>query len=618
MTRIRRPSSPGAPADAAPGRADALEAALLRACDSGAGAEPIERALLEYVVHPHGLGADEALLLVHAAAAATLHPWAIARRTTTPTLEAALDPSRPSSLDRDCQDRTARIRQRAFDPEALDRVACDAWISGRVTAGVADGRSDLWIEGVPLMAITLHCVDGAAGLLVAIGVRGDHDAAAERLDRAARAASAALSIERRAREERMRAQRAAALAEMTQACVSAMNVAEALHLATRLAVRVCVARGSAGWRLHGDQLRLEVTHGPAGQRERVARELGAAARDAVEAMSRRRVEPVAPGGEQAAIVPLVAFGRPLGALAAWERTALRPDEAAEFTTADLEFLQTLGDLLALVLDQAARFDALRAAEREREELRARVRREERLAAAGEMAARAAREVRNPIASIAAFARRAHREMKPDDPLREYLEVVMREVDRIDRITREQVALGQPSPPRLKVESLNAIVGRALQGGGEALVRRRIRLLKKLAADLPELLLDAPRIEHVVRNILDQAVDAVPLGGRIRVETRRVGTFVVLETAHDGRQDPGAMMEELFAPFAPSRASGGVGLPVARQIIRDHGGEIRVRADLEWSTVVTLTFPVLDNNDRRRPGADRRMPRRDRRRTADPA
>ena len=616
MTDSRRPIPPGVPGGSAHALAT-LETALLKACDLGLGTEAIERVLLEFATHPWGLGGDEAVLLVRAAAGDSLHGWSRSRRATPPTLEAALDSARPPAGDPLQQECETRLRQRSFTSDALDRIAREGWTSARVVCGEADGRSGVWPAGAPLMAVALHCGNAPAGLLVVSGGGNDSSAAAA-LEHAAAAVSSALSVERRAREEKKRAQRAAALAEMARACVSAMNVAEALHLAVRLAARVSAARGSAAWRVHGDQLRLEVTHGPAGQRERIARELGAAAGEAVRAMSRRRLELAGTAAAAAAVVPLIAYGRPLGALAAWERITLRPDEPAGFEAADLEFLHTLADLLALVLDHAARFDALRTAEREREDLRARVRREERLAAAGELATRAAREVRNPIASVAAFARRAHREMKGDDPLREYLEIVMQEVDRIDRITREQLALGEAAPPRLKVESLNAIVGRVLQKSGESLVRRRIRLLKKLAADLPELLLDPQRIERVVRNIVEQAVDAAPLGGRVRIETRRVGAFVVLEAAHDGRHDPGALMEELFAPFVPNRETGGLGMGVARQIIREHGGEIRVRSDVEWSTVLTLTLPVLDNNDRRRPGTDRRRPSRDRRRTADPA
>jgi signal transduction histidine kinase len=318
-----------------------------------------------------------------------------------------------------------------------------------------------------------------------------------------------------------------------------------------------------------------------------------------------------------ALVPLTSYGRTGGVIGVWDRTALHPADPAGFDAADMEFLHSLGDLLALVLDQAGRFDALRASEHERTELRARVRHEERMAAVGEMASRAAQEVRNPIASVAAFARRAHNEMREDDPLREYVEIVMLEIERIGRIIGDQAALSDPVAPRLRVENLNAVVQRALQGEGEALVRRRIRLMKKLSSDLPPLLLDPERIERVVSNIVARALDVTPLGSRMRVETRRAGGYAVLEVSHDGHHDVGQMMEELFAPFAPGRESAGVGLGVARQIIHEHGGEVRVRSDAEWSTVLSLTLPILENDDRRRPG-ERRRPRGDRRRARETA
>ncbi len=619
MPEPTRFTSPGSPDIRLSESASRLDAALLRAGDPGADAEPIERALLDYATHPGGAGASEAWLLAWNASASRFGGWSWAGAGGTRPLAEALDLARPARPDPERQERVARLRRRTFELQALGTVPGRAWSSGHAATGPADADAGLWPAQALLYVVPVRRGNAAHGLLIAVGSETEVDGRRlALLEHAAASASAALAVQARAQSERLRAMRAGALAEMARASVSAMNVAEAQHLATRLAARVTGARGSAAWRVHGDTLRLEVTHGPAGQRERIARELMGEAREATLAMTPRVLDPGAEGAAErtvtsAGIVPLVAYGHPRGALGVWEKTSLHPAEPDGFDAADMEFLHTLGDLLAMSLDHAARFDALRAAEREREELRARVRREERLAAAGEFASRAAREVRNPIAAVAAFARRARREMKPDDPLREYLEIVLREIDRIDRITREQLALAEMQPPRLSLENVNVVVGRALQRAGEPLVRRRIRLLKKLAADLPALLLDPERMERVIGNIVGQAVDAVPLGGRVRVETRRAGGFVVIEVAHDGAHDPGAMMEQLFAPFAPAPDGAGVGLGVARQVIHEHGGEIRVRADVEWSTVLTLTLPVLENDDRRRPGADRRRPRRDRRR-----
>ncbi len=159
---------------------------------------------------------------------------------------------------------------------------------------------------------------------------------------------------------------------------------------------------------------------------------------------------------------------------------------------------------------------------------------------------------------------------------------------------------------------------SLRAASEALSRRRVRLVKKLAPDLPSLLLDGARIRRVVSNILACALEAVPLGGRVSVETRRAGAHVVLDLLHDRTQRAGDALEQLFAPFGapgPGASGAALGLGVAQQIVREHGGEIRVRSDDEWSSVFAVTLPVLDNEDRRR-GRDRRGVRPERRRPAD--
>jgi nitrogen-specific signal transduction histidine kinase len=114
-------------------------------------------------------------------------------------------------------------------------------------------------------------------------------------------------------------------------------------------------------------------------------------------------------------------------------------------------------------------------------------------------------------------------------------------------------------------------------------------------------------------MLESALEAVSVGGRIRIESRRLGTSVLLELAHDGPRAPGELLEQVFVPFASQRPGGpAVGLGVAQQIVREHGGEIRVRSDGEWGTVFSLSLPVHENQDRRRAEADRRRARGERR------
>jgi signal transduction histidine kinase len=178
---------------------------------------------------------------------------------------------------------------------------------------------------------------------------------------------------------------------------------------------------------------------------------------------------------------------------------------------------------------------------------------------------------------------------------------------------EQLDYAPSSEGALRLESLNVVVQDAFSGAADVLARRRVRLVKKLAPDLPALLLDRERIRRVVENMLESALEAVGVGGRIRVESRRLGAAVLLELAHDGPRAPGELLEQVFVPFASQRPGGpGVGLGVAQQIVREHGGEIRVRSDGEWGTVFSLSLPVRENRDRRNGGLDRRRARADRR------
>jgi signal transduction histidine kinase len=157
--------------------------------------------------------------------------------------------------------------------------------------------------------------------------------------------------------------------------------------------------------------------------------------------------------------------------------------------------------------------------------------------------------------------------------------------------------------------LNTLADEVLRAHGETLVRRRARVIKRLATDLPELLLDTEGIRGVVQSVLSFALDSVSTGGRIRIETRRLPQHVLFELGHDGSHHAGEALDQLFLPFGNGRPSGlGTGLSLARRVIQDHGGEIRVRSEGEWTTLVTFTLPIVGNQDRRKTPADRRRSR----------
>jgi signal transduction histidine kinase len=311
-------------------------------------------------------------------------------------------------------------------------------------------------------------------------------------------------------------------------------------------------------------------------------------------------------------VPVPGPTRPSGVLVLWGPEPRALDDPGGFDRDDARFVEALAGVLGGVLAQAGLSERVRQAEARLGETRKQLATVERMAALGELAARAAHEVKNPLASIGGFARRVHKGLAEDDPHREYLEIILREADRIERLLAEQLQFVRLSRPRLAIESVNQIIATVLGQRTEPLSRKRVRLLKKLAPDVPTLLLDAEKIQQVVANMLDSALGNVPGNGRLRVETRRAQGFVVVEIAGEGPPLAGDMLEQLFVPFAASKKSGeSVGLALAQQVVQSHGGEIRVRSEGDWGVIFSFTLPVGENEDRRRAN-ERRGVRNDRR------
>ena len=302
-----------------------------------------------------------------------------------------------------------------------------------------------------------------------------------------------------------------------------------------------------------------------------------------------------------------------GVLLVFNKVGGTQDDPLSFDAEDARIAELIAAISSLSDTRFSQEETLRVKDRRLHEVEAQLRHAEKLAVVGERGVQVAQDVRNPVAAITGFAKRVLKSLPAKDPNREYLEIILRETERLERVLSEQVALAQMTRPRLKLENLNALVQDVLQSQAEDLVRRRVRLLKRLSPDVPALLLDNEKMRQVLVNVLSYALHSVPSGGRVRVETRAAQGAVQAEIAHDGPKMAGEVLDRLFVPFSTSRRYGaGVGLAMAYQIVREHGGEIRARSEGDWSSIVTIYLPTRENDDRRK-RPDRRDVRPDRRR-----
>ena len=597
--------------------------ALRALLECEADLEALERGLLAAAVHPTTGGANVAWWLRYDERRGLLAGWR-ASEAPQPDVPLASAIARARRATPGVSPESEDLRNWSCEVKAL-AGACDlAWRNGSPATGPgADLAGAPWSRAARIAAVPLRRGPRFHGMLVL--ELTEVPAREQQLGWLAIAANAALAAQERTAEARRRARQATALAEFARLCVGPANVAETMHALVRLTAQSLQVRHAAVYRRRDDgTLVLDLAHGPAPSRELHARALQVPAAEV--ARANRSLAGVGAGelpgptveglGEMTvwALQPLQAYGRTLGVLAAWDGPERHPG-IPEWERGDLDTLGTLADHASLLLEHGRRLEELSAAERRREDLAARLRDQDRVAAVGELAGRVVEDARQPLASMAALATRVLAELAEDDPRRSYLEAVRSEAERLEALLESQQDYAKLDRPRLRMESLNELAADALKATAEPLSRRRVRLVKKLAPDLPTLLLDAARIRRVIENILACVLDAVPVGGRMRIETRRSGTFVVLEIVHDRTRTEGDVLERLFVPFGGALANGAaLALGVAHQIVREHGGEIRVRSEDEWTTVFAVTLPVLDNQDRRR-GADRRSVRAERRRRA---
>jgi PAS domain S-box-containing protein len=212
-----------------------------------------------------------------------------------------------------------------------------------------------------------------------------------------------------------------------------------------------------------------------------------------------------------------------------------------------------------------------------------------LAAVGEMAAKLAHEVKNPLAGIYAAVQVLARDLTPDDPRRAIFDEIGAEVRRVDQTVIDLLRFSRPVPPKLAPHSLRAMV----RDVSEPLYRVHPRV--ELRVDVPEDLLlsvDERMLSQAIENLVSNALQAVDGRGTCVVVGARVDAdSVVLEVRDDGPGIPPNLREEIFEPFVTTKTRGtGLGLPIAAKNVAAHDGELSLEDAPEGGACFRIRLP----------------------------
>jgi len=228
---------------------------------------------------------------------------------------------------------------------------------------------------------------------------------------------------------------------------------------------------------------------------------------------------------------------------------------------------------------------------------------EKLASIGEMSAAVAHGLRNPLASLRAAAQVALLQVKDAPVAEEHLRTVIAEVDRLDRRIGHLLSFSRPAPFRPLPEQLPRLVDGLLPTFTRQFQDRGIRLETDLPSDLPEVHVDPIQMEQALVEILSNALDAMPEGGRLMIrgysepDDGKAGR-VIIEIADTGDGIADQVLPSVCDPFFTTRADGtGLGLAIAKQYVTQNGGSLEITSAQGVGTTVRIRLsPVPKTAD----------------------
>ncbi len=298
----------------------------------------------------------------------------------------------------------------------------------------------------------------------------------------------------------------------------------------------------------------------------------------------------------AVLIPLLAKGRILGAL--WMGRAT----PGPFSGEEVALGQTMANHIAIAIDNARLYDALRQTS---EELESRVEarthelreaheelvRNERLALIGQLAGGVGHELRNPLGAMgnAVYYLRMRLAGNEDPKVQKHLGILEREGRRANKIITDLLDFSRVKPPSRTPAQLNAIIHDVLaRVPEEASVRRDL----DLDESLPLVEVDQDQVGQVLLNLVDNAVEAMPEGGTLVIRTQATAEGVVASVTDTGTGIPPENLEKVFQPLFTTKTRGiGLGLAVSRRLAEANGGTLRVASRMGEGSTFSVAFPT---------------------------
>ena len=239
---------------------------------------------------------------------------------------------------------------------------------------------------------------------------------------------------------------------------------------------------------------------------------------------------------------------------------------------------------------------------EQKRLEKQILRSERLATIGQMAAKVAHEIRNPLSSISLNAELLGDELRAgsgriSEEAEVLLKSIMSEVDRLAILTEEYLQFSRLPDADPHPADLTQLIHEVIEFVEPETSSRGIQIISELEEKPTILVFDAQQIRRVLLNIIKNAIDAMKNGGLLKIKVKEFEKFVEISISDTGEGIPENARDKIFEPFYTTKDMGtGLGLAISHQVIQEHGGKLYFNSEIGKGTTFFIQLPKSRNDN----------------------
>ncbi len=317
----------------------------------------------------------------------------------------------------------------------------------------------------------------------------------------------------------------------------------------------------------------------------------------VERSSLRRENIVLAHGKPSSVyvVPLITRSKVIGVIAT---DAISSDGLPEETR---ETLEVFGPQIAIAIENARLYSTLQEQMHELKRSHALLSRAEKFSFLGNLSARLAHEIKNPLTSIRTFIQMLPQKFDDEEFRTDFYGIAMEETDRVNNLITELLELVKTNKPLYKFSDIHEVIDKMILLVSPQSKGKRISVVSNFDPDIALIWIDPEKIKQVILNLLSNALDFTPEGGQIKIITKKSmdkdgNNCINIEVRDNGTGISEEMIEKVFDPYFTTKHKStihngtGLGLFIVHQNVQDHGGTIDIKSQVDQGASFFITLP----------------------------